>query len=214
MIVTVTRQAASRGEQVARRAAERLGVRLIDPEVVARAALRLGLQREDLAKPERAVRLGERLARIALDMAAEPTTDADWTLAPLPSTQDGGYRRVVESMIRQLAADHSFVIVGFPAQAVLSDAGAAIHAMVVAPLTVRVQRMVLREDLTARDAERVLRESDRNRLEFYRRLYNVQWDNPAHYECVLNTARLAVDEAAGVIQVAARGRYGASAPAP
>lgn len=214
MIVTVSRQAASRGEQVARRTAERLGVPLIDAEVVARAALRLGLHREDLTVPARAERLGERLARIALDMADEPMADPDWALAPLPSMNDAGYVRMVEAMIRRLAEDNSFVIVGYPAQVVLGEAGRAVHALVVAPLAVRVQRMVLREDLTTRVAERVLRESDRDRLEFYKRHYSVQWDDPARYDCVLNTARLGIEEAAGVIIIAARGLYGARVPAP
>jgi cytidylate kinase len=210
MIVTVSRQAASRGEQVARRAAERLSAPLIDPEVVARAALRLGLHREDLSVTARAERLGERLAHIALDLAPDPGDDADWALAPLPSVNHAGYRRVVESMVRRLAEDSSFVIAGFPAQVILGKAGRAIHALVVAPLATRVQRMVLREDLPPNVAERVLRESDRDRLEFYRRIYDVQWDDPALYDCVLNTARLGIEPAAEVIIIAARGLYGAS----
>lgn len=215
MIVTISRQAASRGEQVAQRTAERLALPLIDPEIVARAALRLGLHREDLGVPERAQRLGQRLAGIALDMAGDPVPDADWALAPLPSSNDAGYRRVVESMIRRLAEEAAFVIVGFPAQVViLGEAGRAVHALVVAPLSARVQRMVLREDLTAAVAERVLRESDRDRLEFYRRYYGVQWNDPARYDCVLNTARLSIEEASGVIMIAARGLYGTKVPMP
>lgn len=215
MIVTVSRQAASRGEQVARRAADRLGVPLIDPEVVARAALRLGLQREDTSEAERAERLGGRLAAIALDIAADPEEDVGWAVAPLPTlAQDAGYRRVVEAMIRRLADDAALVIAGFPAQAVLAEAGRAVHALVVAPFAMRVQRMVLREDLTPRDAERVLRESDRDRLDFYKRFYAMQWDDPVRYECVLNTGRLSIEEASGIIVVAARGLYGERAAAP
>jgi hypothetical protein len=211
MIVTISRQAASRGEQVARRTADRLHIPLIDPEVVARAALRLGLHRESLADPARAERLGERLAMIALDLAPDPGEDADWALVPLPSLTDAGYRRVIETMVRKLAEDASFVIAGFPGQVILRGAGKAIHALVVAPLAVRVQRMALREDLLVRDAERILRESDRDRLEFYRRIYDVQWDDPSHYDCVLNTARLGIDAAAEVIAIAARGLFGPAA---
>ena len=213
MIVTISRQAASRGEQVARRTAERLRLPLIDPEAVARAALRLGLQREDLSAPERAARLGGRLAQLALDAASDSSEDPDWALTPLPSLNDTGFRQVIEAMIRRLAEDSSLVIVGYPAQAVLREAGQAVHALVVAPLATRIQRMVLREDLTARMAERVLRESDRDRLDFYKRCYNLAWSDPARYDCVLNTGRLSVDEAAAVVIVAARGLYGAMAGA-
>jgi hypothetical protein len=212
MIVTISRQASARGEQVARRAADRLHAPLIDPEVVARAALRLGLHRENLAEPARAERLGERLAMITLDLAPDPGDDADWALVPLPSLNDPGYRRVIETMVRKLAEDASFVIAGFPAQIILGGPGKAIHGLVVAPLAVRVQRMALREDMPVRDAERVLRESDRDRLEFYRRTYEVQWDDPARYDCVLNTARLGIDAAAEVIAIAVRGRFGPTPP--
>ncbi len=210
MIITISRQAASRGDLVARRTAERLGLPLINPEVVARAALRLGLHREDLSAPERAERLGERLARIALDTAGEPDDDPDWALVPLPSMYEAGYRRVIETMILRLAAEHSFVIAGFPAQVLLREPGRAVHALVVAPLATRVQRMMLREDVQRPLAERVVRESDRDRVEFYRRLYGVQWDEPTLYDCVLNTARLTVEEAAEVIIITARGLYGAA----
>jgi hypothetical protein len=210
MIVTISRQASSRGEQVARRTADLLRVPLIEPEVVARAALRLGLHREDLTVPARADRLGERLALIALDLAPDPGEDAGWALTPLPSLYDAGYRRVIEAMVRKLAEDSSFVIAGFPAQVILGKAGTAIHALVVAPLAVRVQRMALREDLPTNTAERTLRDSDRDRLDFYRRVYDVQWDDPARYDCVLNTARLGIEAAAGVVVIAARGLFGAT----
>ncbi|MBI2760663.1 MAG: cytidylate kinase-like family protein [Chloroflexi bacterium] len=208
MIVTISRQAASRGDQVARRTAERLAVPYINPEVVARAALRMGLEREDLTSAGRAERLGDRLALNALDLAGATADDPDWALRPQPTLYDHGYRRVIEAMIGRMAASDGCVIAGYPAQVLLGGGGRAIHALVVAPLAIRVQRMMLREDLPAGVAERVVRESDRDRLEFYRRLYDVGWDDPALYDCVLNTARLSVDEAATVVLMAAEQLYG------
>jgi cytidylate kinase len=70
----------------------------------------------------------------------------------------------------------------------------------------RVQRMVLREDLPFRTAERILRDADRDRNDFYRRLYNVAWDDPTLYDCVINAARLGVALAAAVILATIRRR--------
>jgi cytidylate kinase len=207
VIVTISRQAASRGEQVAQVVAQRLGVPLVDPETVHRAAVRIDLQKENLADPQRAERLGERLAHLAVLLAAEPPEDIGWVLTPVPSSmEDAGYRRAVESMLRALSESGNVVIAGFPAQVLLAKAPRAVHALVVAPLPLRVQRMVLREDLPFRTAERVLRDADRDRTEFYRRLYNVAWDDPTLYDSVLNTARLGVDQAARVILGAVRSR--------
>ena len=206
MIVTISRQAASRGEQVAQTVARRLGVSLVDPESVQRAAARIDLARENLADPQRAERVGERLAQLAVSGAVEPDDDADWALTRMPSMEDAGYRRAIETMLRALGESDGVVIAGFPAQIVLGKASRAVHALVVAPFAVRVQRMVLREDLPFRTAERVLRDADRERGEFYRRHYNVPWDELTLYDCVLNAARLGVDQAATVILAAVRSR--------
>lgn len=207
MIVTISRQAASRGEQVAQQVAERLSMPLIDAETVHRAAVRINLAKENLADPQRADRLGERLAHVALDLSHEPPEDAAWALQPVPSSMDdAGYRRAVESMLRRLAESDGVVLAGFPAQVTLARAPNAVHALVVAPFALRVQRMVLREDLPFRTAERVLRDADRERTEFYHRFYSAAWDDPTLYDCVLNAGRLGVDHAATVIVAAARGR--------
>lgn len=208
MIVTISRQAASRGEQVAQQVARRLNAPLVDPETVQRAATRIGLPRESLADPQRAERIGERLARLAVALSEEPPDDADWALAPVPSQDDAGYRRAVETMLRALGELDSVVIAGFAAQVVLAGSPRAVHALVVAPFAVRVQRMVLREDLPFRTAERVLRDADRERSDFYRRYYNVTWSDLTLYDCVLNTARLGIDDAALVIHSAVRFRQG------
>ncbi len=210
VIVSISRQAASRGDVVARRTAETLGRPLINPEVVARAALRLGLQREDLSVAERAGRLGERLALIALDLADEPADNPDWALHPLPSMlTNPGYRTVIETMVMRLVAGPPIVLAGYPAQALVRGSGADVHAFVVAPLATRVQRMVLREDIPIALAERVVRDSDRDRRDFYRRLYDLQWDDPTLYDCVVNTARLTIEEAAESVITILRGLLGA-----
>jgi cytidylate kinase len=207
VIVTISRQAASRGEQVAQQVAQQLGLPLVDPEAVHRAAARIELQKESLGDPQRADRIGERLAHLAVVLAGEPPEDTGWVLAPVPSSmEDPGYRRAVESMLRALGEAGNVVIAGFPAQVLLARAPRAVHALVVAPLPLRVQRMVLREDLPFRTAERVLRDADRDRAEFYRRFYNVAWDEPTLYDAVLNTARLGLEQAARVILSATRSR--------
>ncbi len=214
MIVTISRQAASRGELVSRRTADRLALPLVNPEVVARASQRMHLHQEELTAPDRAERLGRRLAMIARDIADEPPGHPDWALTPQRTMDDPGYRRVIEAMVHELADGEGCVLAGYPGQVLLRGGGRAIHALVIAPLAVRVQRMMLREDLPAAVAERVIRESDRDRRDFYRQLYDVQWDDATLYECVLNTARLSDSEAAEVIIVAARGLYGARVAGP
>ena len=171
-----------------------------------RAATRIGLPRENLADPQRAERIGLRLAQLAVTLASERPEDADWALAPVPAQDDPGYRRAVDTMLRALGELDGVVIAGFPAQVVLAGSPRAMHALVVAPFATRVQRMVLREDLPFRTAERVLREADRDRGEFYRRNYSAASNDLTLYDCVVNAARIGIDHAALVILSAVRSR--------
>lgn len=206
MIVTISRQAASRGEQVAQAVASRLGMPLVDPETVQRAAARIDLAKENLSDLQRADRLGDRLAQLVVMLSGEPADDTGWILAPVPSIEDPGYRRLIETMLRALGEMDNVVIAGFAAQLILAKAPRAVHVLVVAPLATRVQRMVLREDLPFRTAERVVRDADRDRREFYQRNYGVAWDDPTQYDCVVNGARLGVEGAASVIVSTVRQR--------
>lgn len=208
VLVTISRQAASRGEQVAQRVAAGLGVPLVDPETVHRVAVRIDIARENLADPTRAERLGQRFAHLVVALAGEPSDDAGYALASVPGMENPGYRRAVESMLHRLAETSNVVIAGFAAQVVLARAPMAVHALVVAPFAERVQRMVLREDLPFRTAERVLREADRERATFYRETYHVQWADPTHYDVVLNSAHLGVDHVARAILTVVRRRGG------
>lgn len=178
--------------------AQALGYPLVDAEVVQRAAYRISLHRENLTDPERAERLGKRLAALVIDLHDEPPDDVDWALIPAPAMSDPGYRRVIETMLREVSTRDGVVIAGYPGRFVIDRSVHAVHVLVIAPFATRVQRMVLREDLPFRTAERVLREADRDRADFYRRYYGVQWDDPALFDCVLNTARLGLDHAAAV----------------
>jgi cytidylate kinase len=183
-----------------------MNVPLVDPETVQRAATLIGLPRENLADPQRAERIGRRLAQLAVTLASERPEDADWALVPVPAQDDPGYRRAIDTMLRALGELDGVVIAGFPAQVVLAGSPRTVHALVVAPFATRVQRMVLREDLPFRTAERVLREADRDRAEFYRRNYSVASNDLTLYDCALNTARIGIDHAALVILSAVRSR--------
>lgn len=62
--------------------------------------------------------------------------------------------------------------------------------------------------LSENEARRLIRESDQERVEYFREFYNSGWLDPASYDLVVNTDRIAVEDAAGIILDAIARRSG------
>jgi cytidylate kinase len=56
-----------------------------------------------------------------------------------------------------------------------------------------------RHGLDAKQAEKMLHDTDANRGRYHQQYYGRDWDDPMNYHLVLNTARLGIEGAAGVI---------------
>ncbi len=59
--------------------------------------------------------------------------------------------------------------------------------------------------MSDKEAEKLVARGDANRADYIKRFYQVAAELPTHYDIVLNTDRLAVDEAVEIIVRAASG---------
>lgn len=202
MVITIARQAGSGGHDVAVAVANRLELPVISREQIDRAAAAVGVGRQPLDEarvPAIARRIVEILAGRE-DLKGRLTAPAD----SFPSTRNPEYRTLTGLVLRGLIEQISAVVMGNGAQFVLRGWPKSTHVFVTAPLPVRVRCVAMREDLEAGTAEKVVRESDRERADYIRRFYGARWDDPLAYDLVFNTAQISVEQAAqGVVLAAA-----------
>src|SRR4051812_48159735 len=142
---TLSWQAGTGGEEVGRELAERVGVPLVDRELIDALAEELGLDAERACQLERGVpgRLEE--AGISLACLFNPMASAQLRLAAQT-------RAVTEKAIRQ-AARHACVVLGRAGFAVLADHPGACHLRLLAPFEWRAKRYAA-ESLTPIEAAR------------------------------------------------------------
>ncbi|HSV50218.1 MAG TPA: cytidylate kinase-like family protein, partial [Candidatus Acidoferrales bacterium] len=95
------------------------------------------------------------------------------------------------------------VIVGRGGQAILKHKIGVLNVRVIAPKTIRLHRIMQSEGLTEEDAQKIITENDKAGSEYLQRFYNIDWDDPANYDLVLNTAKLDLSTAALMIASAA-----------
>jgi cytidylate kinase len=202
--ITVSRQYASGGSEIAALVARRLGWELIDNEFVDRVAQLAGLSREEVERrEERVPSFVERLARAMTGSAPELfVVSGEAALMTPPSEED--IVRITEAVINEAVQHERVVLVGRGAQSYLAQRSGTLHVYVVAPREVRIQRAMERLKLDRKEAERTVDQIDEGRRRYVRTHYHRQWDDPCNYHLVLNSGSLSYDRCAELIVEAAR----------
>ncbi len=163
-VITLSRQLASGGDALAEALSRRLGWRCLGRDIIDAAARASGAAEAALADIDELNLLGIR-----------PST-----------TARQAYRRAVEAIIRDVAAQGRVIIVGRGGQVVLQQEPSALHVKVIAPIECRLRYLMAREHLDEEAAINRIVASDRARAGYLRRQYGAQWLDPQLYHVVLN----------------------------
>lgn len=204
-VITISRQVGSAGEEVAQKVAADLGFRFIDYQVIQGAAREAGVSPETVSEAEHSPSL---LTRILESLARNPSMPvAAWadpvplTTSPLFTSAD--YRRLIESVIRDLAAEGNCVMVGHAAQVILRDRLDTLRVLVAGTVEPRVRRVMAGMNVDEKTALKTVERTDAERLDYFKRFYDTGWLTACTYDLCINTDRIAPAQAAGVIVQAA-----------
>src|SRR2546425_2149846 len=204
-VITITRQYASGGSQIARLVAVGLDWTVIDNEFVDQVAQRAGLSAAEVAqREERAPGLLERLARTLA--VASPEMFVSSAAVPRVEQDEVAIVQLTERVIAEAAAHGRIVLVGRGAQAVLAQRPDALPVYVVASKPWRLKLAVDRLGVEPGNAEKVVDDTDRQRDQYVKTYYGRHRQDPTIYDLVLNAERLGFEGAAGLIIAEAKRR--------
>ncbi len=187
MVITLSRQAESGGDEIAEIVAREGGLRVADRIILEQMAQYSGI-------PVAHVRF--------FDESVHGTIESllvEWQTSVSHAT----YLRRLAHTLLALEREGNVVLIGRGAAFVLTNPG-TLHVRIIAPLPCRVARVMEQQGLTRLQAERVLHRSDEERARFVQQSFGAQIDNPAHYDLVLNTAEISFSTAAELIIRAAQ----------
>lgn len=197
-VVTIRGSLGSGAPEVGRQAADKLHFDYVDREIIAEVAARLHQQEQDVIAKETPdssllTRIAEALGRSGecFEGVYLPT----WEIR----LDDTRYLAALESVVKELARSQSLVIRGRGSQFILKDYPGALHFLVVAPLEVRVKRVMQNLELDQEIAKREIARFDNSRREFIKRYFHAELEDPAYYDVVINTERLSLEAAASIV---------------
>ena len=150
--------------------AERLEMQLYDRELLEQEAVRLGVPEAEIEKiDERPAGIFQRFRPGSI------------------------YQRYIEALgqiMRELAERGDVILVGRGGSRFLRDDPRAFHVRLVAPLPVRVRRVMEYRWVRESVAKKLIAESDAQRRSFYESYFGVDWANPLEYHVTVNSGRL------------------------
>jgi uncharacterized protein len=199
-VVCISHATGAGGVEVGRLVAERLGFLYVDEEIVAKAAVQAGLEPGDVADEERRRSFAARILNSIADGGsgaialggAVPVTGGD-------EPSGAVIRALIRETIEQTAA-RGDVVIGAHAASQALEAGADVRRVfVTASPSTRARRLCGERGIDEDQAVRAVNDEDAGRRDYLKRFYRIERELPTHYDLVINTDILSLDEAAKLI---------------
>jgi cytidylate kinase len=200
-VITISRQVGSWGKEVALKVSEMLGYTFFDKSLLVSEAKSLGISEEDIADfSEDSYKVKSLVDRILLRKKPVATSLGLKDHAQIRKTlNEEECLSEIQTVISSLASRGKTVIVGRGGQAILKNKVGVFHVRIVAPLEVRVERIMKSGGFSREDALRFIEDNDKAMAEYLQRFYNLDCEDPTIYDMVLNTGKMELGIAARII---------------
>ncbi len=179
-IITVSRQIGSLGDEIAKAAADTLGYQYIEKVQISEILSKCGFSISDIDKFD------------------EKKPSVWQTL----SIQTEVFSHFIRAAVNELAARKNVVIVGRGAQVILRDIPGVLHVRVIAPFETRVGRLVEQRGYEEKDAQRIVRQTDRDSSGYLSNYFETNLNDSDLYDLVINTRALTQKESVEMITCA------------
>ena len=198
LIITIGRECGSGGRHIGQKLAEELGVKCYDKELLTLAAKKSGLCRE-LFETHDEKPTSSFLYSLVMDTYSLGYTNSAYMDMPI------NHKIFLAQFdtIKQLASEESCVIIGRCADYVLRDDpnAALVNLFVHAPMAARIRRESARTNTTPIQAEKRIRQVDKERASYYNFFSSKRWGDAQGYDLCINTGNMDISD---VVQLTLR----------
>ena len=176
-IITISRQVAAHGDEVATELARRLGYKFITRKEIEKRIVELGFPESKLLKYD------ERKPGFFASLAKDRDE----------------YLNYAQYAILEAAEQRNSIIIGRGAFAVLQNVPNHISVRLIADERTRIDRLMTEFNWNEKQALQRIQESDTNRAGFHSSFYNVDINDPSLFHAIYNTGYISLDVTATLI---------------
>ena len=176
-IITLARQVAAKGDEVAQDLAAKLNYKFITRKQIEERIIELGFPRDKMPKYD------ERKPGFFASM----TKDRD------------AYQNLSQYAMLEAASKGNIIIIGRGAFALFRTVPNHVAVRLIASEQTRISRLMEEFDWNEKQARQHIQESDANRNGFHKNFYNIDIDDPTNFHMLLNTGSVAINECGQII---------------
>ena len=187
-MITISRQYGTNGHLIAEKLAEKLNIPFYDKDLIAIAS-------QESRIDERAFDRAEETATTALGYALSNRSNRSLYGMPL----NDQLFNIQSSIIRTIADQGPALFVGRCADYVLDGYKDSINIFLHATVESRLETVMQRDSLNARDAEARIKRLDKARATYYNYYTDRKWSDLSNYDIVLNVSHLTPEESADLL---------------
>lgn len=204
-IITISREYGSGGHTIGQLVAKELNIPFYDKELIDMSAKDSGLSPEFIQKTEQNISSGWLYTLLLGASYASPGTSAipTNTQAPNVPLADQVFN-AQRKVILELAQKGPCVIVGRCADYILKHSDLinqddVLNVFIYAPIQDKVKRAIEQKGLNPSTAEKEVKMIDKRRANHYNTFTERTWGNRSHYDLLLNSSLLGLEESAKLI---------------
>lgn len=202
--ITIARGFGTGGKQIASKVAEKLGIECYEHRILTMASYVTERDEKDLFDMDERLNGSYLKNKIRqLPKSLSPRAESKSFVS------DSQLYDIQATIIRRLADSESCVIVGKCADYLLRDRDNVLSVYIEAPRAFCVKRIMERMDISEKEANKKISETDKHRAAYYKFYTDGNyWTNPVNYDMTLNSARLGIDGCVNVILDALKEKFG------
>ena len=186
-VLTVSRQHGAGADELVNTLAKQLRLDIFDREIIQQIA--------------ESTHLSEQVVGALDDKRRELLTEWLSGIASHDYLSSVEYRYQLTRVVGAVAHHGGAIIVGRGAHLILGQ-GEALRVLVVAPLDVRVATVMKRDGISERDARRQIQAVEADRKAFLMKHFHTDFDDPVHFDLVVNTSLLGIANSCAAIGAA------------
>ena len=184
----------------------------MDRQVLSEVAKHLGTTVEEVADIDHVPtklrgRIAKELGRAFEQISAGPVAPFDLGPHYVPTGEvltEEKYVEALEAVLHDLVDTESVVLMSRGAEMILKDHPDSLHIHLHAPLDVRIPRVRDYFHITKEEAEKRIEEWDKAHKAYIKKYFNTDVENMEHYDLVINTRRISLNEAINMIVALAK----------
>ena len=185
IVITIARQYGSGGRTVGEMLAEKLGIHYYDKELMKLASDDSGISEALFANADEKLKSTRlfHIAKNAYNGELIPPESDDFT------STDNLFNYQAK-IIRKLAEEESWVIMGRCADYVLKEYDNVLSVFIHAPRDFCLEQAAKKHDLSERELERLIQRTDKHRAEYYKYHTGREWTDARNYDLCLDSSKL------------------------